>query len=184
MGTNFYSFISRNIVNSLRSEIYHYLGRVMIQRDQQITLVDLENWLQDASVKQDRLTLASVTTNIADLLLRQGKLKKANEHAQKAYELALPYGDGIISAYALIVLGRIAYAQKTTRRRYPFIAGLGMLERLNTREELSNQSAYYAQLLEGRGMTQEALKYYKKPMRVVESQSSSANLARKTWQFA
>jgi tetratricopeptide (TPR) repeat protein len=149
--------------NSLRSEIYHYLGQVMLQGDQQSALVYLEKLLQDASVKQDKLALASVTTNIADLQFRQGKVEKAYKHAQKAYELAMPYGDGIIAAYALIVLGQITYAKKDYKEGDThFIAGVGMLERLGTREELANQSAYYAQLLEGRGMTKEALKYYKK----------------------
>ena len=149
--------------NAFRSEIYHYLGRVMIRGDQQKTLADLEHLLQDSSVKQDNLTLASVTTTIADLFLRQGKVERANEHAQKAYELVSSYADGIISAYTLIVLGRIAYAQKDYKEGDThFVAGLGMLERLDMREDLANQSAYYAQLLESRGMVKEALEFYKK----------------------
>ncbi len=149
--------------NSLRSEIYHYLGRVMLQGDQQSALAYLENLLHDSSVKQDKLALASVTTNIADLQFKQGKVDKAYKHAQKAYELAMPYGDSIIAAYTLSVLGQIAYAKKDYKEGDThFVAGVGMLERLDTREELANQSAYYAQLLEGRGMPKEALKYYKK----------------------
>ena len=37
-----------------------------------------------------------------------------------------------------------------------------MLERLNNRQELADKSAIYAQLLEERGLPNEALKYYKK----------------------
>ena len=149
--------------NSLRSEIYHYLGRVMLQGDQQSALAYLENLLHDSSVKQDKLALASVTSNIADLQFKQGNVNKAYKHAQKAYELAMPYGDSIIAAYTLSVLGQITYAKKDYKEGDThFVAGVGMLERLDTREELANQSAYYAQLLEGRGMPKEALKYYKK----------------------
>ena len=36
-----------------------------------------------------------------------------------------------------------------------------MLERLNNREELADQSARYAHLLEERGLSNEALKFYK-----------------------
>ena len=149
--------------NSLRSEIYYNLGRVMLQGDEQNALAYLENLLHDSSVKQDKLALASVTTNIADLQFKQGKVDKAYHHAQRAYELAMPYGDSIIAAYTLIVLGQIAYAKKDFKEGDThFVAGVGMLERLDTREELANQSAYYAQLLESRGMPKEALKYYKK----------------------
>ena len=37
-----------------------------------------------------------------------------------------------------------------------------MLERLNNRQELADKSAIYAQLLEERGLPNEALKFYKK----------------------
>ncbi len=153
----------QNYCHSLKRDIYHYLGQVMLQGDQQSALVYLENLLQDAPVKQDQLALASVTTNIADLQFRQGKVAKAYKQAQRAYELAKPYGDGIIAANTLIVLGQITYAKKDYEEGDThFVAGVEMLERLDTREELANQSALYAQLLEGRGMTKEAIKYYKK----------------------
>ncbi len=149
--------------NSLRSEIYYYLGRAMLQGDQQNALAYLENLLHDSSVMQDKLALAGVITNIADVQFRQGKVDKAYKHAQRAYELAMPYGDSIIAAYTLIVLGQITYARNDLKEGdIHFVAGLEMLERLDMHEELANQSAYYAQLLEGRGMPKEALKYYKK----------------------
>jgi tetratricopeptide (TPR) repeat protein len=153
--------------NSLRREIYHFFGRVMMKGDQQRTPVYLEKWLQDASVKQDNLTLAGVTTNMAEWLLRQGKVEEAHEHAQKAYELSSPYGDGSIAAYALIVLGDIEYAKKVYKKGDThYVAGLEMFERLGARDELADQYAYYAQLLEERGKAKEALKYYKKALEI------------------
>jgi tetratricopeptide (TPR) repeat protein len=149
--------------NLLRSEICHYLGRVMIQGDQQSALIYLENLMQNSSVKQDKLALASVTTNLADVQFRQGKVDKAYKDAQKACELAMPYGDCIIAAYTLIILGQITYAKKDYKvGDSHFVAGIEMLERLDMREELANQAVNYAQLLENRGITKEALKYYKK----------------------
>lgn len=149
--------------NSLRSEIYHFLGQAMLHEDQQKTLIYLGRLLQDASLKKDTLALASVTATTADVLFRQGEVNKAHENAQKAWELASPYVDSIVTASIFITLGRIAYAQKDYNEgdRH-FAAGLGILERLDTREELANQSAIYAQLLEERGLPNEALRFYKK----------------------
>ena len=42
------------------------------------------------------------------------------------------------------------------------MAGLEMLQRLGAQEEFADQSAHYAELLEDRGMVQEALTHYKK----------------------
>ncbi len=149
--------------NSLRSEIYHYLGRAMMQGDQQKALAYLEKALQNASVIQDQLALASVSSHMAGGLLTQGKIKEAHEYARKAYLLASPFGDGIIAAHILAVLGQIAYAQKDYEAGdTQFVAGLEMLERLGVREELVDQYTRYTQLLEDRGMAKEALMYYKR----------------------
>ncbi len=152
--------------NSLRREIYHYLGRVMMHGDTQRALTYLDQMLHDAFVLQDKLALSSVTTNMAECFLLQGKVDEAYEHAQKAYELASPSGDTIITAFALIVLGRVDYAQKDYEAgNSNFVAGLEMLERIGAHEDLPNQCVFYAQLLEERGMEHEALKYYKKALR-------------------
>jgi tetratricopeptide (TPR) repeat protein len=139
----------------------------MLQGVQQNALAYLEDLLHVSSVKQDNLALASITTNIADLQFKQGKVIKAYKLAHRAYELAMPNGDGIIAAYALIVLGQIAYTRKDFKEGDTyFVASLDMLERLDAREELANQSASYAQLLEGRGMPKEALKYYRRAFEI------------------
>jgi tetratricopeptide (TPR) repeat protein len=153
--------------NSLRSEIYHHLGRIMLQGDQQNALANLENLLHDSSVKQDKLALASVTIGIAELHLKQEKVVKAYKYALRAYDLTLPSGDSIIAACTLIVLGQIRYAGKAFKEGdVHFIEGLDMLERLDAREELANLSASYAQLLESRGMPKEALRYYKRAFEI------------------
>jgi tetratricopeptide (TPR) repeat protein len=153
----------RDYSESLRSEIYYYLGKAMLHEDQQKTLIYLERLLQDASLKKDKLALASVTATTADVLFRQGEVKNALEYAQKARELALPYGDGIVKAFIFIASGKIAYAQKDYKEGDThFAAGLGILERLDIREELADQAAIYAQSLEERGLPNEALRFYKK----------------------
>jgi transcriptional regulator with XRE-family HTH domain len=149
--------------DSLRSELYHYLGQALLLQDQQTTLSYLEKLLQDASLERDTLAFASVTATTAEALLRQGELKKAYEYAQKACKLASAYGDRIVTASIFLTYGSIAYARKDYQvGDAQFMAGLSMLERLNTYKELADQSAIYAQLLEERGLPDEALKYYKK----------------------
>jgi transcriptional regulator with XRE-family HTH domain len=149
--------------DSLRSELYHYLGQGLLRQDQQTTLSYLEKLLQDASLERDTLAFASVTATTAEALLRHGELKKAYEYAQKACKLASAYGDLIVTASIFLTYGSIAYARKDYQvGDAQFMAGLSMLERLNTYKELADQSAIYAQLLEERGLPDEALKYYKK----------------------
>jgi len=149
--------------DSMRSELYHYLGQVLLHQDQQTTLIYLEKLLQDASLEKDTLAFASVTATTAEVLFRQGEVKKAYEYAQKACNLASAYGDRIVTASIFLTYGSIAYARKDYQvGDAQFIAGLSMLERLNTHKELADQSAIYAQLLEERGLPNEALKYYKK----------------------
>src|SRR5216684_3134262 len=149
--------------NSLRSEIYHYLSRAMMRGDQQRTLAYLQESLQEVAALQDQLSLASLTTHMAEWLLMNGRVDEAYENAQKASTLASSSGDTLIAAYALLVLGQVEYAQKAYEAGDKhFVAGLDMLERLGAREELTEQSAHYAQLLEDRDMPGQALKYYKK----------------------
>ena len=152
-----------NHCDSLRSEIYYYFGQAMLHEDQQKTWTYLERILQDTTLMKDTLALASVTVTKAEVLYRQGKFETARQQAQKASELLLPYGDGVVKASIFIASGKFAYAQKDYKEGDAhFAAGLNMLERLDIREELADQSAIYAQLLEVRGLPDEALRFYKK----------------------
>jgi tetratricopeptide (TPR) repeat protein len=149
--------------DSMRSEVYYYLGQAMLHEDQRKTVIYLERLLQDSSLEKDTLAFASVTATTADVLFRQGEVKKAYEYAQKACKLALGYGDRIVTASIFLTFGSIAYALEDYQvGDAQFMAGLSMLERLNTRQELADKSAIYAQLLEERGLPNEALKFYKK----------------------
>jgi tetratricopeptide (TPR) repeat protein len=156
----------RKYSDSMRSEMYHYLGQAMLHQDLQKALSYLEKLLQDLSLEKDSLAYASITASTAEVLYRQGEVKKAYEYAQKACELASTYGDRIVTASIFLTLGSIAYALKDYQvGDAQFMAGLHMLERLNDREELADKSAMYAQLLEERGLSHEALTYYKQAYR-------------------
>lgn len=149
--------------NTLRSEIYHYLGRAMMKSDQENAHFYLEQALQDVDTTQNELTQASIRVHSAEWLLTQGNTEQANEYVQQAQTQAAQYGDTMIAADAFLLQGRIAYQEQdyAAGDRY-FEAGLSILERLGAHEELIDQSACYAQFLEDRGEVQKAIIFWKK----------------------
>ena len=153
---------NQQVSQLLRSEIYHYLGEAMLKEDAEQAHAFLENALHEDDVLTDPLTLASVTMHLAEWYLIQGKLTEANEYTERADSLTRPFGDTIIRAETLILCGRVAYAQKKYDAGDTYFRNaLKMLEHLGRREDLSEQSARYAQLLEERGATEDALVYFK-----------------------
>jgi transcriptional regulator with XRE-family HTH domain len=152
----------------LRSEIYHSLGRALMKGDQAKARTYLEDALQQKPNLLDALTLASIMTRLAEWFLLHNQLPEAEKYAEKASELAKPFGTTLITSEALIMWGRIQYTHESYKSADKhFAAGLEMLEHLHVPQEQSDQSALYAQLLDARGKTKEALHYYK---RAYESQ--------------
>ncbi|HLX59304.1 MAG TPA: helix-turn-helix transcriptional regulator [Ktedonobacteraceae bacterium] len=146
-----------------RSELFHALGRAMLASKHAETRAYLERALGQPAVAQDHLAQASVLVNLAVWLLEHDAAAEAKKYAQKARALLAPEVDSVIAADAHIILGRIEYAQK----RYKvgdthFEAGLGMLDRLNRCEDLADNAAHYAQLLEKHGEVHRAILYWKK----------------------
>lgn len=159
----------QQVYTSLRSEIYHHLGRAMMKAEPEKARAYLEEALQQENNLQDELTRASITIRLAEWFLVHKQLEEAEEHARQAFELARPFGNTIIAVEVQLTWGRIAYAQeKYEEGDEHFVAGLDMLEHLQMYEELAEQSASYAQLLDERNRTQEAITYYK---RAYESRS-------------
>jgi len=155
--------LQRQNIMPLKSEIYHNLGRAIMKKNQEEARTYLEEALQQESVLQDTLSQASLAARMGEWYLLHKQLDQAEGCVQKAREQALSAGDTIIAVEALLLLGRITYA----RSQYDlsdthFIEGLDMLERLNIPDELSEQSALYAQMLEERGEEREALTWYRR----------------------
>ena len=147
----------------LRSEIFHYLGRALMKGDQEQARTYLEDALQQQHNQLDALTLSSIITRLAEWFLLHNQLPEAKKHAEKAWELAKPFGTTLIASEALIIWGRIQYALENYKSADKhFVEGLEMLKSLNLPEEQADQSALYAQLLDARGKTKEALQYYKR----------------------
>lgn len=156
---------------ALRSEMYHYLGRAMMMQDQTQARTYLEEALQRESNGHDLLTQASITIHLAEWFLLHNELQEAEKYTQHAFTLAQSFGDTIIAVEVHLMLGRICYMQaKYDEGDTHFVAALQMLERLHMYDELSDQSAFYAQLLDERNKPHEAITYYK---RAIESRRKS-----------
>jgi len=146
-----------------RSELHYYLGRAIMRGDPQQARKYLDDTLSKQELQQDKLTLASVLTRDAEWHFNQKEYAQAASIAKQACELAQPFADTLIAADTLIMLGRIEYAtQHNTEGEHHFIAGLDILDRLGSHEELANESVRYAELLEGIGKEREAFVHFRR----------------------
>jgi tetratricopeptide (TPR) repeat protein len=144
----------------LYRELYHQLGRALLEGDSEQARERLEETLRQST---DTLVQASAHVHLATWQLAHHKVAEAKKHAQKARDLLDSAGTSMIAADTAIVSGKIEYAQKRYQEGDTFFEqGLSMLEQLGAREELADHSAEYAQLLEDRGDMPRAVAYWKK----------------------
>jgi tetratricopeptide (TPR) repeat protein len=154
---------NQEVIKRLQSELYHYLGRAILQQSPQAARAYLDEVLPKHLSSQDTLTQASLLACNAEWYFTQEELNEAEKYANQAYELARLFGDTVITANTLIVLGRIEYAeQRHDEGSQHFVAGLDMLERLENHEELADESVRYAQLLEETGNAHEAFTHIRR----------------------
>src|SRR5258708_9987508 len=153
----------QNIIKQLKIKLHHYLGHALMQKDAQAACDYIAATLQKPDILQSRQAQASLITRKAEWHLAQQELDEAEFNVRQAYELVRTFGDTIINAEALIMLGRIEYAQgRYEEGSQQFVAGLDMLERLGSLEELADESVRYAQLLEEIGKVHEAFMYFRR----------------------
>jgi transcriptional regulator with XRE-family HTH domain len=147
----------------LRSEIYHNLGRSILQTHPEQMNFFLHTARQKLQSQQDPLTQASILTREAEWQFTQNLFQSAKDSALQALQLADPFGDTVIKAEALLILARIEYThQQNEEGNTHFVSGLDMLERLNYHEELADESIKYAQLLEDIGEEHKAFTYVRR----------------------
>jgi tetratricopeptide (TPR) repeat protein len=161
----------QELARQLKSELYYYLGRALITTEAEDAQSFLDASLENESVIQDPLALASIHTRYAEWYFKREHLQSAQEHAQQACELVKPSGQSLIAADAHILCGRIAYAQQdyATGDEH-FVVGLDMLEQLGEHVEVANEAVRYAELLEAAGKAREAFTYFR---RAFQSQQKS-----------
>lgn len=146
-----------------RSELFHALGRAMLAGNRSETRAYLEQALEQPEILQVPLVKASAHVHLAAWLLEHDEAAEAKKHAQKARALLSSTTDSVIAADAHIVSGKIEYEQKRYKAGDAhFEAGLEIFERLNNREDLADNAAHYAQLLEKHGDVHRAVAYWKK----------------------
>ncbi len=147
----------------LRSTLHHALVQAMMKGNPDQAQVYLDGVLQQKNGCQDPLMLASALLHKAEWYFAHQEFAEAEQYAHKSHEIARTFGDSLIAAEALIMLGRTTYAQANDRAGdIYFVSGLEMLERLKCEKELEEQSIRYAELLEQHGHAHEAFKYFRR----------------------
>jgi len=100
--------------------------------------------------------LAFAATVLADVAVASGELSEAQALLDSTE-------DSLIAADASLAMGKVEYAQRRYKAGDPYFeAGLAMLERLDALEDLTEESAHYAQLLENRNDRSRAIQYWRK----------------------
>lgn len=142
-----------------RGQLQHALGRVLLQSQPDQAYAYLHGLLQES---QDPLVLASAKVHLAAWFFAHADVRQAESTLREALEHASPFGESLIRAEALVLQGRLAYAQQAYEQGdMSFTDGLVMLEHLQLYEELIEHLTSYASLLEGRGLLNEAIVYWK-----------------------
>ncbi len=154
---------NQTTMKRLHSELHYYLAQAILQGDAEQARKYLDATLVRPDVAQDALTQASVLTRDAEWHFNQEEYDQAEHSARQAYKLGRQFADTLIGADILIMLGRIEYARDQTEEgEQHFVAGLDMLERLGSHEELANESVRYAELLEKIGKEREAFAHFRR----------------------
>ncbi|HEY4033189.1 MAG TPA: tetratricopeptide repeat protein [Ktedonobacteraceae bacterium] len=152
----------RDMIKQLKIKLHHYLGHALMRKDAQAAQDYIAATLQKPDILQSHETQASLITRKAEWHLAQQELDEAELNARHAHELVQSFGDSLVDAEALIMLGRIEFAQgRYEEASQQFAVGLDMLERLENHEELADESVRYAQLLEKIGKEREAFMYFR-----------------------
>src|SRR5436309_375243 len=96
----------QQVNTSLRSEIYHHLGRAGMKAQPEKARAYLEEALQQENNVRDGLTHASITIRLAEWFIVNKQLEEAEHNARQAFELARPFGNTIIAVETLLTWGR------------------------------------------------------------------------------
>ncbi|HWS83038.1 MAG TPA: hypothetical protein VN207_02130 [Ktedonobacteraceae bacterium] len=153
----------QDTIKQLKIKLHHYLGQALMRKDAQVAWDYIATTLQKPDILENRQAQASLITRKTEWHLAHQELDEAEFNARQAHELVQSFGDTIVDAEALIMLGRIEYAQgRYEEGSQQFVTGLDMLERLGSQEELADESVRYAQLLEEIGKEREAFIYFRR----------------------
>lgn len=145
--------------SALQGQLQHALGRALLQSQPDQAYAYLHELLQKS---QDPLVLAGAKVHLAAWFFAHADVRQAECTLREALEQVSPFGESLVRAEALVLQGQLAYAQQAYEQGdVSFTAGLVMLEHLQLHEELIEHLTSYASLLEGRGLLNQAIIYWK-----------------------
>ena len=149
-------------LNDIRNEIEYALGRVLLKNDPDKAHSYLLKIAQDAEARQDRLAQAGANVQLARWLMAGGELSQVEHLMRLAQEQIVPFRNTLINADIQLLAGELAYKRQDYSAGDPFFEeGLALLEQVGAREDLIEQLARYAQLLEERNCIQKSILYWK-----------------------
>lgn len=142
------------------ADLFLHLGQAALEKEQGYDHASLKKMA--AQYPDQPLLQAAILVTLAEWQRGHDQLAEAAQTAQQASALALLSGESQTAAEAQFVQSRIAYAQGRIDESDAFReAAIAMLQRLDLRQELVDRAQAYAEDLERRGKTAEALRYMK-----------------------
>lgn len=146
-----------------RNEIEYALGRTLLKSDPERAYDSLLVISQEAEARQDPVSQAGANVQIALWLLRHDELDQAEQLVHRVQEQIGSLGKTLVNADMQFLMGELAYKrQDYNAGDHFFEEGLTLLEQIGTWEDLIEQFARYAQLLEERNCIQKSIMYWKR----------------------
>ncbi|WP_084659002.1 helix-turn-helix domain-containing protein [Thermogemmatispora onikobensis] len=159
-------------LSRLQGEITHLLYHARLQSADEASrrqaLATLEHLQQRA---REPLQAASVAFHLAHWHFHhEHQLTEARRYSEQALALARTFGDNLIQAEALFLLGQLAYEESQYEHGDQLCReALALLERLHLdRDQLAEYYSTYARLLEGRGEAREAFLYFRRAYEIAQ----------------
>jgi tetratricopeptide (TPR) repeat protein len=159
-------------LSRLQGEITHLLYHIRLQSGDEASrrqaLATLEDLQQRA---REPLQAASIAFHLAHWHFHhEHQLAEARRYSEQALALARTFGENLIQAEALFLLGQLAYEERQYERGDQLCReALLLLERLHIdRDQLAEYYSTYAHLLEGRGDAREAFLYFRRAYEIAQ----------------
>ncbi|WP_322480334.1 tetratricopeptide repeat protein, partial [Thermogemmatispora sp.] len=153
-------------LSRLKGEVTHLLYHARLQSgdeaSRQQAFASLEELLQRT---REPLQAASMAFHLAQWYFQHKRqLAEARRYSEQSLSLARAFGDNLIQAEALFLLGQLAYEEGQYELGDQHCReALSLFERLHIdRDQLAEYYSSYARLLEGRGAVREAFLHFRR----------------------
>jgi tetratricopeptide (TPR) repeat protein len=145
-----------------KNEIEYALGKVLLRHDPDKASLYLLERVKNAEARHDALALSGAYAQLARWQITRGDLNQATAWIALAQQYVTSFKGTLIHADIQLLAGELAYKQQDyDAGDRLFEDGLALLQQVGEREDLIEQFARYAQLLEGRNCIQKSIMYWK-----------------------